>query len=711
MLIRDLIEQNHIAWNADGTLSSTLEFNDECDKEFFLLYDEEQRFLKTVSGEIRSVLKTEGAIAADQKYHTLFFQPYLSQTQIIYSKECESRQQALRECLDLIRQKTAPVVQEYFIKENKSGLFSKKTYTGSVSYQQTRFFGYEETAKEIAIAFLYCKEPDAEKAYTYLKQCDQNDPEVMLLLSTNPCVPEDKQARYKESAAVIYQKGAAVGDMKASGKYALLILPEKPEAAFRFAERASAAEQAEGCYVMGLCYEQGFGSVSRDLLKAAAFYQTAADKGFEPAQYALAKILESEEYQDPDGGEKAFAYYLKSADQGNKESQYRTGTAYAGGTYVVPDAGKAFSYFKLAADKGHTKAQAAVGKCFAEGKGTVKSLEQAFSYFKKAADQGNADACLEVGKILAEPIGKKADIAEAFRYYKTAADMGNAEAQYQTAVFLIEGRGTAKNPETGREYLKQAAQNGNQKALRKLVDLTDSHSAGYLDQLAKEGNPSALTRRGLDYLSGKYGEADPKKAFACFLEASDMGFKEARYRVGLCYKKGIGTAADASAALHYFRLAAEQGHLNAYKEAEEMAEKIKELEESGRIGSEITILGREKQFKKAFSLIREYGEILQGRESVRTVLRDYLEYVTAERISEGFMESLASCDTLPEGLQTGEVFYDLALSYEEEGNIESAITAYYHAAKQDSLKALKTLQNMAVKKSRYFIRIDESYLG
>jgi len=711
VLIRDLIEQKHISWNADGTLSSTLDFDDECDKEFFLLYDEEQRFLKTVAGEIRSILKTEGACSADQKYHMLFSQPYLSQVQFAYSKESESRQQALRECLDLIRQKTSSVVQEYFIKENKSGLFSKKTYTGSVSYQQIRFFGYEETAKEIATAFLYCKEPDEEKAYAYLQQCDQNDPEVMLLLSSNPCVSREKQTRYKTEASVLYQKSAAIGDMKASGRYALLILPENPEAAFRFAERAAAAEQAEGCYVMGLCYERGLGNAPRDIQKAAAFYQTAADKGFEPAQYALAKIYESEECLDPDGKAKAFAYYLKSADQGNVESQYRTGLAYAEGKYVGQDSGKAFAYYKLAADREHTEAQAAVGRCFEEGKGTVKSLEKAFSYLKKAADKGNADACLEVGKIYTEPIGKKADTVEAFRYFKTSADMGNAEAQYQTAVFLIEGRGTAKDTETGREYLKQAAQNGNQKALRKLVDLTDSQSAGYLDQLAKEGDPSALTRRGLDYLSGKYGEADPEKAFACLLEASDMGFKEARYRVGLCYKKGIGTAADASAALHYFRLAAEQGHLNAYKEAEEMAEKIKELEESGRIGSEITILGREKRFKKAFSLIREYNEILQGKESVRTVLRDYIEYVTAERISEGFIESLAECEPLPEGIQTKEVFYDLALNFEKEGKIESAIVAYYHAAKQGSLKALKTLQNMAVKKSRYFIRIDDSYLG
>lgn len=718
MQIQELIEKYQIKdLAADSEPSEDLP-SDPCEAAFLRAWKNERKFLGSISQQIRNILKTEGAKEADHQFRPFFFLNFSPEQRSMTSMEEETKEEALFACLLALEKKLSVLVQEYFFSEKKKGLFSKKSFQCTVKYSTVRWNDFHSVVKEMAEGFLRCKEPDEKKALEYLRLCDPSDPEVLYLISENAVAESSERKTCKEEARREFERRAKAGDVRAAGFYAKILLPVSPEEAARYAEIASSAGQPEGLFLTGRILERGLAGRTPSKEAALKCYIRAAEAGCMEAGADAGRLLRTgteERAADPDG---AFPYYKLGADCGIAEAQYRTGLGYLEGTAVPKDASLAMEYFRLAADQGHILAQLETGTGYLKGRGVVRSPEKAFSYLKQAADKNNPEAAYQVGKMLSENLGTKKDPEKALGYYRQAADAGVAEAAYQASVFLGEGRGCEKDPEEAKKYLRLAAEKGSEKALKRLANTKDEEtSKEYLEKLAKEGNAVALTKSGMAYASGTGVQRDPEKAFQLFLQAADLGYKEARYRTGLCYRKGIGTPADASAALHYFRLAADQGHLRAYSEAEEMEELIRELEASGRLCREIGLLSREGSFSKIFSLIREYGDILYGKEEVVQALSDFIEAQTKEglqRLPEkdgaAYIRSLREAPRLAEGLKTGEDFYRAALQFDREKKYLEAVTGYYYSALQGSLKGLSALNHMAVRSSRYFIEMDETYL-
>lgn len=727
MQISQIMEKYQIdAARPEEALSAGV-FQDPCEELFFRRYLQELYEIRGTAPEIRSILKDQGPEAADAAFHPLFFSLPRSEPESFTSEEYESEAEALAACLARFEQSRMIRVTDYSFSEQKKGLFSKKSFQCTVFYQGMRWNSFEETAREMGFAFLRCRRPDPQKALAYLHLCREKDPELLLAVAQNPwAAPEERQEALQRARTEV-QTGAARGDVRAAGLYAGMILAENPEAAARFAEIAASARQPEGLFVKGYCLEQGLGGVRQNAAEAVQCYGAAADAGIEEAQRALARI-----YQDGADGiapdpDRAFSYYLQSAEQGNAESQYRTAIAFEEGIGTEKDPTQAAEFYQLAAEKGHLQAQLAAARCCGEGIGIKKAPEKALGYYRMAAEKGSTEALYQIGKYYSETPGGGRNTDKAFTYFQKAADAGHAEAQYQVAVCYMEGKGVGKSRKEALRFLELSAAQGSRKAMKKLYYLKGRQSReeqnpeeafSYLLHLAEDGNPSALTKAGMAYMLGNGVEQDYQKAFSCFQKASDQGFREASYRLGLCYKKGIGTEADASAALHYFRIASGQGHLKAFDEALELEEQLKELEESGRVCKEIELLAREKNYGRIFSLIREFGEILKGKEEVRIALKTYIrDKVKTEQTKEGgpepeiaYIRHLPEHYRLPEGLQAAEVFYHVAQDFDEQEAFPEAITAYYYAALQGSKKAAANLTNMAVRQSRYFLTKEESYL-
>ena len=89
-------------------------------------------------------------------------------------------------------------------------------------------------------------------------------------------------------------------------------------------------------------------------------------------------------------------------------------------------------------------------------------------------------------------------------------------------------------------------------------------SIEHVTQLATSGNPVALTILGLRALDGTNGAAvNFPEAVKFLTQAAEKGQAVAQYRLGTLYERGQGVPADATKAVHWYELAANQGNRKA----------------------------------------------------------------------------------------------------------------------------------------------------
>ena len=144
-------------------------------------------------------------------------------------------------------------------------------------------------------------------------------------------------------------------------------------------------------YQLGKCWRDGRG-VLLDDQQAELWFRRAADAGYDFAQYALGKLLQSQNRID-----EAVSWYEKAAAQGNSWAAYRLGKLYLEGKDVPKDVLKAVAYLTDSAEHGNQYAQYALGKLYLTGQNVKQDRERAWAYFYESAEQGNeyADLFLE----------------------------------------------------------------------------------------------------------------------------------------------------------------------------------------------------------------------------------------------------------------------------------------------------------------------------
>ena len=136
-------------------------------------------------------------------------------------------------------------------------------------------------------------------------------------------------------------------------------------------------------YQLGKCWRDGRGVLPDDE-QAELWLRRAADAGYDFAQYALGKLLQSQSRTD-----EAVSWYGKAAAQGNSCAAYRLGKLYLEGKDVPKDVPKAVAYLTESAQQGNQYAQYALGKLYLTGQDVQQDREQAWAYFYESAEQGN----------------------------------------------------------------------------------------------------------------------------------------------------------------------------------------------------------------------------------------------------------------------------------------------------------------------------------
>ena len=162
---------------------------------------------------------------------------------------------------------------------------------------------------------------------------------------------------------------------------------ENPEA--EKAEQVQILEQlwqrgfSLAAYQLGKCWRDGMGVLPDDE-QAELWFRRAADAGYDFAQYALGKLLQSQRRV----GEAVF-WYERAAAQGNSYAAYRLGKMYLQGEDVPKDVPKAVAYLTDSAEQGNQYAQYVLGKLYLTGQDVKQDCERAWGYFCESAEQGN----------------------------------------------------------------------------------------------------------------------------------------------------------------------------------------------------------------------------------------------------------------------------------------------------------------------------------
>lgn len=179
-------------------------------------------------------------------------------------------------------------------------------------------------------------------------------------------------------------------------------------------------------YNVGVMYDEGTG-VAPDAAKVIEWWGKAAAQEHRMAQHNLALLLIER------GGEQnlrdAAGWLTHAAEAGFVPSQYTLAKIYASGIAVERDDARALALFERAGEAGFVKAQYNLGKIYRDGIGVEADPAVSFEWFNKAARQGYAKAQERLATRFALGDGVGRDVTEALKWAILAARQGYASAQ------------------------------------------------------------------------------------------------------------------------------------------------------------------------------------------------------------------------------------------------------------------------------------------
>lgn len=262
-------------------------------------------------------------------------------------------------------------------------------------------------------------------------------------------------------------------------------------ATIRFEQLKPQAAQgnAQACYELALCYQQGTGTPA-NAQETQRWLQTAAELGLPQAQLALAesayaeqryataahyyratlpqlnaeqlyRLARSIEASDTtaDARQEALQYYAEASAQGHAEAAYTLGLYYYKGSGVTASPQEAMRLMQVAADTGHTEAQYHLGWMLLQ-QNTPQTTAQALQYLCDAAQKGHAAACYNAALLLKQHSQSPAEQQQALNYLQCAAEQKHAAALFALSFYYSEGNLVSKNPTQAVRLLEQAAQAG-----------------------------------------------------------------------------------------------------------------------------------------------------------------------------------------------------------------------------------------------------------
>ncbi|GLB43624.1 putative sel1-like repeats [Lyophyllum shimeji] len=207
---------------------------------------------------------------------------------------------------------------------------------------------------------------------------------------------------------------------------------------------------------------------------------------------------------------------------------------------------EATALLKRLADRGHPSSQYFLADCFANGIGTVKNkqdFDRAYPLFVLAAKHGHADAAYRAGTCCENGWGCRRESAKALTFYRKASAALHPGALYRLGIAELNGElGLSKRPKEGVKWLKRSAEHATGEFPHALHELALLHERGVENVLF----------------------VDFEYSIELLAQAAELGYAPSAYRLGECYEYGkMGCPQDAALSIHYYNIAAQQGHRDA----------------------------------------------------------------------------------------------------------------------------------------------------
>ena len=195
-------------------------------------------------------------------------------------------------------------------------------------------------------------------------------------------------------------------------------------------------------------------------------------------------------------------------------------------------------------------------------------------------------------------------IMDSFEDTLSMAEGGASSAQYRLSTFYRDGNGTERDPEARMRWLKEAAVREHPMAMSELADILmasddeedraraldlyqgaaeqgnfearrkystmfgDTHGdiedlRALLRELARTGYPYDLYNCGNMLYRSALSIEDYREAFRYVKQASDLGWADADYLLGVMYREGTGVDRDIEESVRLMERAADNGHSRA----------------------------------------------------------------------------------------------------------------------------------------------------
>jgi uncharacterized protein len=175
-------------------------------------------------------------------------------------------------------------------------------------------------------------------------------------------------------------------------------------------------------------YEAGLNDARKDQVEAARWYRQAALAGNMEAQFLLSRLIAKGSPGLPVDATDGLKLLQSAADKGFAPAQNELGLRYQRGLGVSVNVAEAAKWFQKASEQGHVSAHVNFGLLLVRGEGVPQDHKKAQALFEKAANAGDSWGLNNLGSMYEMGWGVPKDLAKARAFYEQAAAKGNAMA-------------------------------------------------------------------------------------------------------------------------------------------------------------------------------------------------------------------------------------------------------------------------------------------